>query len=406
MNMSIGRMIAAALGILAAVFAVLTAPMLFENLDASDIMVIQSPISGELTVYTEPGWKWQGFGTVTTYPRRKEYKFTPEKDTPDGLTVRFYDGGHAQIFGSVSWQMPLDAKSVLQIHKEFRSPAGVESQAIRRSMESAVYFSGPTMSSLESAAGRRTELLSIINDQMLNGVYKTVSKTVEHVDPVTNQKKTVTAMEIVMGADGQPTRSQESYIKAFSIRMLPLTVSLMKYDDAVEKQIKDQQAATNAVQVAIANAKKAQQDTITTEEQGRAAAAKAKWEQETINAKVIAEAQQRVVVADAAVKEAEAFKKSEILRGEGEAARKRLVMEADGQLDKRLEAYVKVQAIWAENIGKVQPGALTPQVVMGGTGSTGQGGVNAQQLVELMTATTARQIGVDLAPKGTAAAKK
>lgn len=397
-------MVIAGVGIGATAVAILSMPFLIENLDASDIMVVQSPITGDLTVHTDPGWKWQGFGTVTKYPRRKEYKFTPDKTTADGLSVRFYDGGHATLYGSVSWQMPLDAKTIINIHKEFRGPEGVESQAIRRSMESAVYFSGPTMSSLESAAGRRTELLSIINDQMLNGVYKTMSKTVEHTDPVTNQKRMVTAMEIVMGADGQPVRSQESYVKAFGVKMLPLTVSQMKYDDVVEKQIRDQQSATNAVQVAIANAKKAQQDTITTEEQGRAAAAKAKWEQETINAKVIAEAQQKVTVADASVKEAEAFKKAEILRGEGEAARKRLVMEADGQLDKKLEAIVAVNKAYAEAISKAQPGAWTAAVQMGQGG--GASGAGATALVDMLTARTARELGVDLSVKGGAATKK
>jgi hypothetical protein len=399
MALSVGRLAAAVIGGVVVMAALISGPMLFENLDAADIMVVQSPIAGDLTVHTEPGWKWQGFGTVTIYPRRKEYKFTPEKDTPDGLSVRFYDGGHATLFGSVSWQMPLDHKSILQIHKEFRSTAGVESQAIRRSMETAVYFSGPTMSSLESAAGRRTELLSIVNDQMLNGVYKTIAKTVEITEAGTNNKRQVTATEIVMGANGQPVRAQESYVKA-----LPLTVSQMKYDDAVEKQIRDQQQATNAVQVAIANAKKAVQDTLTTEEQGKAAAAKAKWEQEVINAKVIAEAQQKITVADASVKEAEAFKRAETLRGEGEAARKRLVMEADGALDKKLEAIVAINERYAQAIEKAQPGAWVPSVQMGGGGATA--GQSSTALVDLMTAKTARDLGIDLSVKGTAQTKK
>lgn len=404
MNLSVGRITAAVLGGVAVLAALIAGPMLFENLDAADIMVVQSPIAGDLTTHVEPGWKWQGFGTVTKYPRRKEYKFTPEKTTPDGLSVRFYDGGHATLFGSVSWQMPLDPKSILQIHKEFRSVDGVESQAIRRSMETAVYFSGPTMSSLESAAGRRTELLSIINDQMLNGVYKTLAKTVEITEPGTNNKRQVTATEIVVDKDGQPIRAQESYVKAFDIRMLPLTVSQMQYDAAVEKQITDQQQATNSVQVAIANAKKAVQDTLTTEEQGKNAAAKAKWEQEVINAKVIAEAQQKIIVADASVKEAEAFKKAEILRGEGEATRKKLVMEADGALDKKLDAIVLINEKYADAISKAQPGAWAPAVQMGaGSGSAGS---RATDLVDLLTAKTAKELGIDLSVKQGAAVKK
>ena len=388
-------------GVIAAAFiglsALIITPQLIENLDASEVMVIQSPVSGNLTTYIEPGWKFQGFGTVTKYPRRAEYKFGDTKECKTGLSIRFYDGGHATVCGSVSWEMPLDEKSIIAIHKSFRSAEGVEQQAINRSMESAAYFSGPTMSSLESAAGRRNELLTIINDQMINGVYKTVSKTVEHVDPITNVKRQVTATEIVM-KEGQPVRAQESYVSAFNIKMLPLTVSRLAYDPAVEKQITDQQQAINQVQVAAANAKRAEQDAITATKQGEANAAKAKWEQEVINAKIIAEAEQKVIVAKAELQQADLFKKAEILRGEGESARKRLVMEADGALEKKLEAYVEVNKWYADAI-KGYGGAWVPSVVMGSQVS-GQSASGAQALVEMLTARTAKELALDLGVKG------
>ena len=384
--------------------ALIVTPQLIENLDASEVMVIQAPISGDLTVHIEPGWKAQLFGAVTKYPRRAEYKFG-NADCKTGLSIRFYDGGHATVCGSVSWEMPLDEPSVIAIHKAFRSYEGVEQQAINRAMESAAYFSGPTMSSLESAAGRRNELLTIINDQMINGVYKTISKTVEHTDPITNLKRQVTATEIVMDG-GQPVRAQESYVKTFNIKMLPLTVSRLRYDDAVEKQITDQQMAINQVQVAVANAKRAEQDAITATKQGEANAAKAKWEQEVINAKIIAEAEQKVTVARAEVQQAELFKKAEILRGEGEAARKRLVMEADGALDKKLEAFVEVNKWYADAI-KGYGGQWVPSVVMGsGTGGSSTSASGAQQLIDMLTARTAKDLALDLGVKGAAATKK
>lgn len=46
-------------------------------------------------------------------------------------------------------------------------------------------------------------------------------------------------------------------------------------------------------------------------------------------------------------------------------------------------------------IEKAAPGAWTPSVVMGG-GSSGNGGANASNLVELMTARTAKELGVDM----------
>ena len=74
------------------------------------------------------------------------------------------------------------------------------------------------------------------------------------------------------------------------------------YDVEVENQIKVQQQAYMQVQTAIANSKKAEQDAITTELQGKAAAAKAKWEQEVIKAQAITQAQQEKEVAELAGK--------------------------------------------------------------------------------------------------------
>jgi len=402
------RIITAVLSAVAGLFILVAGPMMVENLDASEIMVIQSPISGDLTVHTDPGWKWQGFGSITKYPRRLEFKFGAtggdkdrDRDVGPGLAVRFYDGGNATLQGSISWLMPLAPKDVIEIHKEFRSAEAFEHQAIRRSMESAATFSGPTMTSFESAAGRRNELLQILNDQTLHGVYKTVTKNVRAKD-LAGVEKDMTLIEIVRDEKGAPIRAQQSYVQKYNVNMLPMTISGFNYEKRVEEQIQQQQAATNAVAVAAANAKRADQDAITAEAQGKANAATAKWAQEVENAKTIATAQARVTIADAAVKEAEAFKKSEILRGEGEATRKRLVMEADGQLDKKLEAIVKINGMYADAIAKAQPGAWAPAVQMG-AGSGGGSGSRATDLVDLMTAKTAKELGVDLGVKGGAA---
>jgi len=413
--MTTGRIWAGGLGLLVAVFMLFAAPMIVENVDASEIVVIQSPVAGDLKVVADPGWTWQGMGTVTKYPRRNELRFLDTeciKANADakmtaatgGLPIRFYDGGNATLCGTISWLMPLDPKSVIDIHKEFRSADAFEVQAIRRSMQSAATFSGPTMTSFESAAGKRNELLQIMNDQTLNGVYQTISKNVRAKD-IAGVEKDMTVTEIVRDEKGQPRRAQASYVEKYKVQMLPMTISHFAYEKRVEEQIQQQQAATNAAVVAIANAKKADQDAITAEAQGRATAAKAEWEQKTIAAKTIAQADAQVTIANASVKEAEAFKKAETLRGEGEAARKRLVMEADGQLDKKLEAIVSINKMYAEAIKSAQPGAWSPSVVMGG-GSQGNGGSNAAALVDLMTAKTAKEVGVDLSVKGAAATKK
>jgi len=61
--------------------------------------------------------------------------------------------------------------------------------------------------------------------------------------------------------------------------------------------------------------------------------------------------------------------RAETLHGEGEGARRRLVMEADGVLEKQFQAYIEVSKLYASAI-KDSKGNWVPGVVMGGGNGT------------------------------------
>lgn len=384
--------------VIVAIVGIFSVKMLITNVDASSVVVIQSPISGNLTVHTDPGWKWRGFGSVTTYPRREQFSFSKlvdqGKSADESIQTRFNDGGHGSISGVINWTMPLKPESVIRLHKDFHGFEAIEQMLIRPTIQKVIYNVGPTMSSTESSAERRPDIPKYIDDQLVNGPYltKTVLQTVK--DPITGQDKQANVVIIAMDAKGKPERESESVITAYGIGLQAVTINAITYDEVVEDQIKQRQTATTQVQIAIANARKAEQEAITTAKQGEANAAKAKWEQETVNAKEIALAEKDVQVATQKAKAAEQFKKEQVLIGEGEASRKRLVMEANGALDVKLSAYVEVNKNYADAIANAQPGAWTPSVVMGQGSSNG--GAGAQALVEMLTAKTARELGIDM----------
>lgn len=389
------------LGIVLSVLAMILVPYVigqtWTNLDAHDIMVVQSPFSGNLTVYTDAGLKTTTFGKVTKYPRRAQYSFSSSKDQgktlDESIETRFNDGGTAHLSGVVSWDMPLDTQKVIQLHREFGSFEAIEQQLIRPMIEKVVYTVGPTMSSTESSAERRPEIPQYIDDQLVKGPYLTRTKTVMQHDPLTNTDKEVRLVEIVMGTDGFPTRSAPSQITDHGIKLYPVTINAIRYNDIVEGQIKQRQEANTAVQIAQANARKAEQDAITIAKQGEAKAATAKWDQETINAKEIAQAEKNKRVAELAALTAAQYKQQQILEGEGDAEKKRLIINADGALQQKLAAYVAVQEAYAKAVGAYQ-GNWVPQTVLGG--GSGSGANGASTLVDLLTAKTARDINLDL----------
>ncbi len=357
---------------------------IFEDLDASDILVVQAAGTGKLTLHTTPGLKWQLFGTVTLYKKLEKYEFQ--------IPVRFNDGGHGTINGSINYENPLDYEHMVPLHTKYGSQESIQNDIINVVTNKCVYMTGPLMSSKESYAEKRTSLIYYIEDQIKNGVYKTSQKDDKIRDPITGQDKTITIAEIVKDKNGFPERQEEAILSNLGIKTSNFAVTSLPYDQTVEDQIKQQQEINMAVQTSIASAKQAEQRKITVEANGSADAAQAKWEQEVIKAKYVTEAQQKLEVARLE-KLAEAENKQKmILKGEGEGGYKRAVWQADGALTQKLDALVKMNKDQWEAIAKY-PGNWVPSVVMGNDGKNHNG---AQDLINMLSAKTARDLGIDL----------
>jgi len=387
------------------IFVIVLAFQTVVVLDAEKIMVIQYP-TGSLEWFTTPGPHMQWFGKVTKYPRRAPFWFSVFKDQgrsdDQSMKIRFNDGAHANISGSLSYELPVgDRDALMNIHMKFGSPENLEAQLIRTVAEKAVYMTGPLMSSKESYSERRNQLISFIDDQIVNGVFQTRVKTIQDKDPMTGAPRTVSITELITGSDGKPLRQDESPITQFKIRIYNLSLNEVKYEDRVEQQIGQQQNAIQQVQLAIAQAKEAEQKAITAAKQGEANAATAKWEQEVFKAKAVTEAQQKLEVARLEVATAEQYKLKKIKEAEGDAEYKRKIIVADGALQQKLEAYTEVMKAFAESIGKQK---WVPEVVMSGNDKTAAGG-NATALIEMLSAKVAKDLALDMKVGGSTTGK-
>lgn len=372
----------------------------FENNDASEIMVVQAPLSGKFTIYKTPGMKWQGWGSVTKYKKREQFWFSDDSkegnDEDGSLPITFNDGGTAHISGSVAWEMPMVDSVIIQLHSKYHGAEAIDQQLIKTVVAKSVFLAGPLMSSTESYSIKRNDLISLISDQTNFGVYKTDNHEERGKDAMTGQDKTYRVVKLIpsaVPAERGFARQEVSPLEEFGIRAFNLSINNVKYDDKVAAQIAEQQQATMQVQTAMTEAKKAEQAAITAEKNGQAAAAKAKWEQEVIKAKEVTSAEQRKAVAKLDADAAEFRKQANILDGEGEARKRQLVMSADGALDKKLEAWVKAQGMWADAVKGYQ-GNWVPAVVMGNA-SNGAAGSGANGLIDMLMAKTANDLSLD-----------
>ena len=369
-----------------------------EVVGPSEYVRIQYP-NGGYKWFLSPGPKLQWGGDVVRYTQRGTIFFKNTEETGDRrLPIVFNDAGKGFISGSINYELPADESRLNEIHRRYPSQASLEESLVKPALNKSVYLTGTLMSSYESYKDRRSQLVQYVDDTVQNGVYQTDSQEVTVTDELDPSKtKRATVVVILKGTNGQFLRADQGQLNVFNIRTFNFAIEDLDYDERVDAQIQGQQQITMQVQTAIAQAVQANQQKLTAEAEGAANAAKAKWEQETVNSKVVAEADGRRLAAEQDKLAAEQEKQARILRAEGESTARRLVMSADGALDRKLQALERINQMWALSFEKgTRP--LTPSIVMGSGGNNGNAINASQELMNLLTIQTARQLGVDITP--------
>ncbi len=373
----------------------------FTTVGAPEIVIRQGAVDGKLTVWTQPGVQAQNFGKVTSYKKSVQFWFSKKQDEEnkdsavddESIKVRFNDGGHANLSGSLRVTLPLDNAHLIKLHTTYGSQDAIEHDLIKQVVTKAIFMTGSLMSSKESSNERRPDLIRFIEDQIAYGVYKTTTHDKETTDILTGQKKTVAIVEVVPDpkAPGGIARQEVSPFAEFGLTVSNLTINAIDYDKDVEGQIQQQQKALMDVQTAQAQSKMAEQRALTVKAQGEALAAEAKWKQEAIKA----QAEQYTAVAEQNLKRAQFDRDALIAEGEGKAKKAQLIMSANGALEQKLETYERVMIKGFEMIGK-QP--LVPSVVIGQ--QSGGASSSSAGMMDMWQAKVARDLALDMGMQG------
>ena len=383
--------------------------------DAGQRTVIQIP-SGQLIVKFNPGVYFSLFGKTTKYNDLLTFDFDRSaaeggKATLDqpGINVRYQDGGMGSIYGKGRFALPNDESTMLELHKAFRSNDGLANKLIKPVTEEAMNLTAGLMNSEEAYATKRAIFIQWAKSQINHGKFQTVLDTVDTKDEVTGKIVYKEIPVIAVDKNKIPIHI-DSDLKKYGISLVGFQLNDPGFEKSTMKQIAEKRAATMAIITAKANAEKAKQMAITAEEDGKAAVMEAKYLEEVQKAKMlviasrtrevaIIAATQKVEVAEQDKLEAEQIKLraeqiklANILEGEGLAEKKRLIMQADGALEQKLDAYKSVMKTAFSEFSKQK---WVPEVMMGGSNDS-TGGNEAANLINLMTANTLKQLGLDL----------
>ena len=93
--------------------------------------------------------------------------------------------------------MPLEGKYLERIQTHYGSQEKLIRDLIKPTLNKVIIACGPLMSSLESVSEKRTDLIALITDQLNAGVYKTQVRTVEVLNPITNEKQITKIAEAI-----------------------------------------------------------------------------------------------------------------------------------------------------------------------------------------------------------------
>lgn len=353
-----------------------------EDVKNEEIVVNQVPITGTMEVWNQPGMYTQKFGHTTRYHKTEQLWFGAQGQG-DPIPVIFNDASDGLIYGSLRVKLPTDREHILRIQTDYNGMDRLMNDLVRPTVTKVIYASGPLMSAFESYAEKKNDLIEYITDQLNNGVYKTTTKKVETIDPLTGEKKTVNVASLIEdeNAPGGYKRSERSPFSYYGITIGSndggqVSVSKIAYSDKVNAQIAQQQEANMLIQTSKAKAAAAQQEAVRAEEEGKAQAAKAKWEQEKVKAVEVTKAEQEYEVARLAALKANEEKKKIIAEGQAQAEANRLKVAAGitPQEKYAIERDTKIGV--AQALSKIQ----LPTIVVAGGGNSQTNAMDAMGL--------------------------
>jgi len=417
------------------IIGLICTPMIFETVEKGTYQVKQAAVSGTMSAKMTPGLWLQMFGDIDTWPKAETYFFTAEKDTDAGdedgdasIEVRFNDGSLCKISGTLRIVMPTTEGEAISLvvnrgHKTYND---LQEKLIKPTLRNVLRSTANLMSARESYSEKRLDFITWSRDQINNGVYKTEEEVREVTDLVTGEKTWRKVKKIRTDNSGTPLY-ESNPLNGLGIQLANFEIKTFVYEKKVQEQIAAQQEARMAVETAKAKAEEAKQEELKAVAEGKKNVAIAKYEKEQEKVKAVVDAQKAKEVQEldaqrdknvaviagekrkevaALDKDAAALKKQEqILLGQGEAERKKLVLAADGALAQKLETYERVNAMYAEAI-KGYKGNWVPTTVLGASGNSEAAG-GAQTLINLLTAKTAADLALDMSvPAGASVDKK
>lgn len=345
---------------------------------AGRYQVKQAAVSGDMTVRNTPGVYGQMFGDIYTYQISDMNYFS--KSTLDGgagehaapIGVRFNDGGTADVSGSIKFRLSLKEDNQLLLHSDFKGYAAVQADLVRQVITESLMQTATLMKAEESYSTRRSEFTALAEEQIMYGIYETVSDIREVKDAEGNvfvERST----KVKLDEDGKPLVRKVSPFRRYDIEVIQFVIKDIDFDKTIDALIAKKKEAEQAKVVARAKAEEAKQDAITAAEQGKARIAKAEADELVEKIKATTQAQKNFEVAQFNRKKADEDAKARLTIKKAEADAARLLVAAGLTPLDRATIQKETAIGVAAELAKLK---LPSTFITGGGGSGGGGSMD------------------------------
>ncbi|VAX04278.1 hypothetical protein MNBD_GAMMA20-2105, partial [hydrothermal vent metagenome] len=326
------------------------------------------------------------------------------------------------------------------IHQKFRNYTNLIVTGIKPTIEESVVLTAALMNSGESYTTKRAIFSEWARGQLTKGTYITeeISRSEQDGGSIGDlSENNVVRVKTENGIKLQ----NENPLERYGIKFKQFQITNIRYEEATEDLIKTKREALQQTIVAKIAAERAKQERLAAEEFGKKKVKIAEYEamvkmkkaevsaeeEKTVaiinaerklavakitkqqdlgaankkvelakldKAKATIASEKEVTMAKLNVQAAKHNKEAYILEGQGLGEQKRLIYEADGALQQKLDAYVKVMTVLSKELGKQK---WVPDITMNGSGASGAADGNAAAgFMNLWMMKTTQDLGVEM----------
>ncbi len=194
---------------------------------------------------------------------------------------------------------------------------------IRQVVGSAIKQTASLFGSEEAYSTRRSDFVTLVNQQIQNGIYATT-----YAETIGADGMVVRTTAIKLDSKGNPIVSEQSALKHYGIDVVQFVINDISFDDKTKELIAKRKEADQEKIVAKAKAERAQQDALTAKAQGDANVATATAEANVKKATAVIAAEQEKEVAQQKALQAQQEKLAILAKGEAEAEAAKLKVAA------------------------------------------------------------------------------